>query len=375
VLHVPANIGANPQGLVAAERELGLVSRSVLFERNPYYEGGEVLWPDDPNILVRELHRARLLLRALREFDVVHFNFGMTIAPPWVPPGAAPPDQHDVLARRIWRMYTRLVEQRDLPLLARAGKGIAVTFQGDDARQADVLRGLGRGWVDEAPAGHYLPASDAHKRLRIARFDRWAGNIYALNPDLLRVLPERARFMPYGHVDPRNWTPVPSPEGEPIRIGHAPTNRGVKGTAHVIEAVGLLQAEGLPVELLLVEGVPNDEARRVYERAHVLVDQVLVGWYGGLAVELMALGKPVVCCLREDDVRLLPAEMQAQIPIVRADPKSLADVLRRLVTAPRGELEELGRRGRAYVERWHDPLRIAAGLKGDYEAMVAAVRR
>jgi hypothetical protein len=35
-------------------------------------------------------------------------------------------------------------------------------------------------------------------------------------------------------------------------------------------------------------------------------------------------------------------------------------------------LREIGRRGRAYVERWHDPRRIAAILKADYEAAVSA---
>jgi hypothetical protein len=63
----------------------------------------------------------------------------------------------------------------------------------------------------------------------------------------------------------------------------------------------------------------NEAARRIYEKADLLVDQLLAGWYGGVAVEFMALGKPVVCYLRESDLRFLPEAMRRQIPIIRAE--------------------------------------------------------
>jgi hypothetical protein len=64
--------------------------------------------------------------------------------------------------------------------------------------------------------------------------------------------------------------------------------------------------------------------------------------------------------------------MRAELPIVRADPRSLHDVLKEWLTAGPARLREAGERSRAYVERWHDPLRIAARLKADYEAVLAA---
>ena len=32
----------------------------------------------------------------------------------------------------------------------------------------------------------------------------------------------------------------------------------------------------------------------MYAQADLVVDQVLIGWYGALAVETMAMGKPVI---------------------------------------------------------------------------------
>ena len=55
---------------------------------------------------------------------------------------------------------------------------------------------------------HYNPMTDAWKPKAIAKSARYADRIYALNPDLLDVLPPQARFLPYANVDPREWTPL-----------------------------------------------------------------------------------------------------------------------------------------------------------------------
>ena len=251
-------------------------------------------------------------------------------------------------------------EQLDLRLLARAGKAIFVTFQGSDARPE---QGSEQG-----------SEANAYKRRRINRFDRYADGIYALNPDLLRVLPKRARFVPYAHVDVREWEPEPgSAAGSAARplIVHAPTHRAVKGTQFVLDAVSRLQAEGLDFDFQLVEGMTQTEARSVYGRADVVVDQLLVGWYGGLAVEAMALARPTVAFLREEDLGPLPEEMRSEIPVISAEPQTIEAVLKELLTTRRPELAEIGRRGRDYVRRWHDPARIARGLVADYEAALA----
>jgi hypothetical protein len=370
VLHTPENTGGHPQGLVEAERKLGLASTGIALHSTPFgYPSDEILLVDDPTLVAREWRRLRLLRRALREFDVVHFNFGLSLTSPYVPPGAAPPNESHAALRRLYRAFTRVVEQRDLPLLKRAGRGIVVTFQGDDARQGDRLARFDVNPLGELPPHYYTPAGDAHKRVRIERWGRWADRIYSLNPDLLHVLPAGSRFVPYASVDPRAWTPSPPAHEVPLVV-HAPTHQGIKGTRFVLQALDRLRAEGARFELALVEGRTRDEARTLYERADLVVDQLLLGWYGGVAVEAMALGKPVVCYLRDEDLSFLPEAMRGELPIVRADPSSVYDVLARLIRCGRDELVALGLRSRAYVERWHDPARIAAEVASDYRAIV-----
>ena len=375
VLHCPWMVGGNPASLAAAERELGLDSRTLVFLPPPFgYEADEVLWQPGDRPVVCELKRWRLLARTLRDFDVVHFNFGSTIAPQRIPADAPGVAGATSARDRAFRAYSRLMEQRDLPLLGRAGKAVFVTFQGDDARQGDVTASLAVNGATEAAPGHYTPLSDADKRRRIAGFDRHADGIYALNPDLLRVLPDRARFVPYAHIDPRRWEVLPPPSNSRPLVLHAPTNREIKGTRFILDAVSRLQAEGVELELRLVEGLTQNEVKALSAQADLVVDQLLLGWYGGVAVEAMALGRPVVAYLREEDLARVPSAMRAELPLLRAEPSSIYDVLRELLTTRRHELPELGRRGRSFVTTWHDPRRIAEQIAADYESALARRR-
>jgi glycosyltransferase involved in cell wall biosynthesis len=375
-MHCPDNVAGHPAALAAAERALGLDSAAVSLTASPFdFPADEVLW-QRPDALVRnEAARWRLLWRALTRVDVVHFNFGQSIMPPWHGhrdrSGLRP---RAYLRRAVADSYKRALWLRDLPLLRAAGKGIVVTYQGNDARQGDWCR-RNQAVTAATHLDDDFYRDDPLKRTAIERFARYSHATFSLNPDLLHVLPPQARFLPYASVDPRLWRPerVALDHHTPVVL-HAPTNRAVKGTTYVVEAVRRLHREGVDFEFLLVEGLSHREARRLYRRADLLVDQLLVGWYGGLAVELMALGKPVVCYLRDADLGFLPAGMRGELPIIQASPDCIEAVLREWLTIRRGELPVVGLRSRSYVERWHDPLVIAARLKETYERVAADIR-
>lgn len=370
VLHCPTTVGGHPPGLARAEREVGLESRCVAFRESPYgFEADEVLFARGMSRLERERRRGQLLRRAMRNFDVIHCNFGASIMPQWMPGGG-----HG--SRRVlFDAYARLLDTRDVGWLRRAGKAVVVTFQGDDARQGD---GLGRDseLLREVEPGYYTPAGDAQKRRRIARFARSADRIFALNPDLLRVLPSRASFLPYGNLRLEEFARTFPPPGtrEIPTVVHAPTHRGAKGTRSIVAAVDRLRDEGVKLDFVLVEGMSYREARAVYEGADLVVDQLLVGWYGSVGLEAMAFGTPAVAAIHDEDLAPVPAEMAAQLPVIRATPATIADVLRDWVTARKPELADAGSRSRRFIETWHDSRRIAEGLKEEYESILRARR-
>jgi glycosyltransferase involved in cell wall biosynthesis len=134
-----------------------------------------------------------------------------------------------------------------------------------------------------------------------------------------------------------------------VRILHAPSDREIKGTRHLLDAIERLRAAGYPVELIMLEGVAHDKVAEFCDRADIAVDQLMIGAYGTVSIEMMAKGVPVVCRMRED----LREHYPGDLPIVSADPDSVYSVLEGLVTQPE-TWAELGRRGVEYVTREHE---------------------
>jgi hypothetical protein len=80
----------------------------------------------------------------------------------------------------------------------------------------------------------------------------------------------------------------------------------------------------------------------------------------------------VLAYLREEDLEFIDPQMRLDLPVIQTTPNSLKAVLRSVLRTPRKSLVDLGRRSRAFVERWHDPMQIAALIKSDYELAIAS---
>jgi hypothetical protein len=316
------NVAGGPGAISAGLRELGVESTLLVFNERPFERGFDV------NLELRDTSRVSSVpfnlpkqLRALRwalpRFDVFHFHAGLTLAP-----------------RRLM-----------LPLLRRKDKGIVFQSWGSDLRgrgtsEVDYLRGAGAVIV-----GSYLTR-------RLAPRGPWPE--YDVVPPAI-VLPD--------------WEPSPAEPRDVVRVAHAPSKRAVKGTEAVIAAVETLRARGAPIELDLIEGVPNREARLRYAAADVIVDQLKIGWYGMFAIESMALAKPVVVYLDEEAAAETEEAFGLELPLVRADEGNLENVLAGLLEV-RETLAELGRRSREYVERVHAHTSVAKRVLEIYERVM-----
>lgn len=164
----------------------------------------------------------------------------------------------------------------------------------------------------------------------------------------------------------KRYSPVylsPNDNERPLRIVHASNHRRFKGTGHLIEAVRKLSAEGINVELVLVEGVPNHEALNIYRSADIIFDQCLMGNYGYFALEAMALGKPVMCFIRKPEEYLLHPE---ECPIININTATLQSTIQYYATNGRNDLADIGKNSRIYIERFFSMEAFAQRLKKTY---------
>ena len=322
VLHSPINIAGGPGAISQGLRELGVESTLLVFNERPFERGFDV------NLELRDTSRKssvpfnlpkqlRAFLWAAQRFDLFHFHAGLTLLP-----------------RRL-----------NLPALRALKKGIVFQSWGSDLR--------GRPASDVG----YLRSADA----------------VIVGSYLTRRLAPRGPWPEYDVVHPAidlaDWAPAPAEPGETLRVAHAPSKRIVKGTAAVLAAVESLRKRGVPIELDLIEGVPNREARLRYAAADVVIDQLRIGWYGMLAIESMALAKPVVVNLDEEAAAETEEAFGLELPLIRTSEGSLETALAGLVEA-RESLPELGQRSRRYVERVHSHTEVARQVLEIYERVM-----
>lgn len=143
--------------------------------------------------------------------------------------------------------------------------------------------------------------------------------------------------------------------GSKLIVGHSPNHRGFKGTEFVISAVENLKLEGLDIELLLFEKVPNEQVIKALERdVDVLVEQIIAPGYGLSGVEGLASGCVVVSNFSDESI-IRPFRRWSflnECPIVSASPETIESVLRKLYNQPelRRELATLSRK---YAEKYH----------------------
>lgn len=371
VLHLPELVAGDVAGLSSALKALGIQSTVLARHKHPFGYEADIFISESASssrwvVAVRTMMELRYLFGP---WDVVHFNFGSTLLDGGYleRPIEKPSDVFLWLIRRLMEVGQWL----ELLTLSLRGVKIFVHFQGSDARQSANLKAVPSEWsgLNEKKMWKTDLKRNRYKKRRISRFDRFANKIYFLNPDLASFLPSRAEFLPYASVDVAAMEPPPAvSSGSDLVIAHAPSNRLVKGTAYLELAVEDLRSQGHAIQLDIIEDVKNEEVLRRLSLADVVVDQLEIGWYGALAVEAMALGKPVVCYINEDDLGVIDPEMKEELPIIRGSKDAIKEILLEICQIEGSKLVEIGRQSRKYSLKWHSPTFIASKVMRDYNS-------
>jgi hypothetical protein len=189
-------------------------------------------------------------------------------------------------------------------------------------------------------------------------------------PDLLRFAPDVLHWLPtaydvdelaaFGEAHRR------APDGR-IRIVQAPTNREHKATELLIAAVDELVAEGLPIDLVIVEGTTQAECLRIKATADIVFDQLEWG-YGCNAVEAWAMGIPVISG-SDEWTRAWMHEHWGETPYEDATAESLREVIRQVIDDH--YREGVRARGIAHVRKYHDEKPALARLAELYARAIA----
>jgi hypothetical protein len=332
--------------LAKCDRLLGLRSSSLVF--NTYY----VTRSFDINLFVFEaavrLTRSKFGLRnfrrivlawALLRFDVFNYFYDRGL---------------------MVREGRYGINTEELQLLFDSGKRLYTYAYGADVRSQEITLKLGEPNICEAcpQPGRYCICKTEDLNASQKRLDGRVTARIAMG-DMVSYVPG-CRNLHYWPLDLKKFKaaePLAFRRGDTLRVAHAPNHGYFKGTALLMDAIERLRREGQPIELVSVQGVRNKKVLELFKTSHLIADQFIAGFHGYTALEAMALARPVLCFLRNDEMMIDPATC----PIINVRPEHIYDMLKKCLEG-RVDLESLGKRGRAYIDRYYSIEAVAARL-------------
>jgi glycosyltransferase involved in cell wall biosynthesis len=276
-----------------------------------------------------------VFLLALPRYDIFHYFYDRGLMAPQQRYGIHPDELH---------------------YLQSTGRQLYTYAYGADVRERSATLALGD-WNfcrECADPGMHCVCNSDELAASMRQLPQVARAMHAMG-DMLTYVPNPSHL----HYWPIDMARIPAAEparlwrvGMPLVVAHAPNHGHFKGTKYVLQAVEQLRGEGVPIELKLVQGVPNTEVLELFWQADVVLDQLVGGFYGYTALEAMALGKPVISYVRTSELAL------PGCPIINATPDTIVQVLRDLC-AGSYDLEALAQQGAAYA-RDHNSIEAVA---------------
>jgi len=247
----------------------------------------------------------------------------------------------------------RFLEWRIMNLAGR--RIIAVPYGGD---ALDLRRCRDPNTVAAALRDYPKMSKDARDIERRVTYYSGRSSFVVAGGNMIDFLPRFDLLVPSSLViDTEEWQDDKSRSGalngRPVKILHAPNHRNIKGTQFLIQACEELRAEGVPVELIIKERVPNSEIKRLMREVDIVASGFVFGFYEMFAVEGMSMCKPVMNYWRPDLKFIYSTYSWAsECPIVDTPVADLRKNIKMLVDNP--ELRrQLGEAGRRYVEKYH----------------------
>lgn len=306
-------------------------------------------WKNDIELKINKVSMPKAAGRVLLNFfnslhyNIYHFKFGQSLLP--------------------WNI--------DLPILKILGKKIIMNFHGLDIRQLDKFKKDKWNKV-MAKTTRFNWITESKKRIRYYWIKNWVDKIVVSTPDLLEFA-SVAEFIP--EMAPVNQQTTNNKQkttkGSEVAkrksciILHAPSHRGIKGTEFVKKTIKKLQSEKYSVDLLIAENIPSEQMKEYFQKADVVVDQLLIGSYGVVTIEGMLAGKPIICYIRNDLRQYYPDKL----PILSANPETLSVVLKSLIDNPDLIVKE-GKNAFAYYNKYHHPRMIGQRWKKIYDKLL-----
>jgi hypothetical protein len=245
---------------------------------------------------------------------------------------------------------------KDIKLLKRMGKKVSVIFAGCDARVPDI--------VMQYKWNPCRDCSEAYQMLVGCKFPDKYKMLEDINQNFDIIFsPDECGgyfkekyityYFPVKDIGVAKTIIHSATTRKSLRIAHAPSNEEYKGSKHIYSAIDNLKNR-YEFEFIKLQNLSKDDLIEEILKCDLVIDQMLVGFYGILTVEAMLLQKPVICYIRDD----IWNKIGNDCPLYNANPDNLEKVLDNILQNP-SQLIKRGEDSRIYALEFHSPKNIA----------------
>lgn len=271
----------------------------------------------------------RIAAKKIAENDIFHFHFGSSLT----------------------------LDYTDLPLIKELGKKVIMQYWGSDVRMYSKAKKL----------NPYIKVKDNNENAIIKKLkliSNYVSNCI-VDYELAEYVRDYHENIYYAKVsiDLKKYQINNIKNNKKLLIVHAPTSSEIKGTEYILQAIKDLQ-NNYEFDFKLVENMLHEDAVKIYKKADLIIDQILVGSHGVFSVEAMALGKPVICWISE----FMKSKYPEELPIISANPHNIKEKIEEFLLN-RELIKEYGEKGRKYVEKYHDRDKISRDILEIYKRL------
>lgn len=318
IAHFPTDLGMRAYSLCKAERELGLDSWVIIrYIGSHSSDSFSVLYSPNPILYTWRLLRA---FQRNLEADIIMANAGSS----------------------LFDFNSNGLNLLDIPIYKSLGKRIFVTYQGCDIRLCEYC-----------PVRISLPKSlfcpnmqyssyknfDRVKLRKLNIWMRYADAILGITPDLCLI--DGIEYTPHAKYL-YNINDIVTEKGKnechKIRICHMykagiPGAGYLKGTQLIENTLkAILVKYPNNVEYIPFSGLSWENCLKFITTCDILIDQVVMGWYGGISVEASLSGTLPVAYIDKSLLRFVPRDMRDNLPVMALEDKNqLFSVLEGLI--------------------------------------------
>ncbi|MCQ4923216.1 glycosyltransferase [Tissierella carlieri] len=331
VAHGSIEIANQMNMITKGLKNMGINAKSINYYPNYLqYESDYVLdinsfkYINEANMRTKEL-AAKIIINN----DIFHFHFGTSLT----------------------------LDYSDLPLLRELGKKVIMQYWGSDVRMYSKAIKL----------NPYVKVKDMNEdsiKRKLEFISKYVPDCL-VDYELSEYVKDYHQNIHYTRVamDLGKYKYIEETNNEKLLIVHAPTAPEFKGTKYILEAIEDLNSK-YDFDFKLIQGMKHHEAMKIYEKADIIIDQILTGGYGVFAVEAMAMGKTVICWISDFMKEKYPNEL----PIISANPDTIKIKLEYIIKN-KDMLMSIGANARKYVERYHDKNIITKNIYSIYKSL------